>query len=110
MMESAEHEMLRSLGISVLPKTEDGSHPLTWPRVGAECQYQAAARFEDLLQITIRVASIGSTSVQYKFGFTRDGQPIANGKLTVVCCKLTPAGLSKTSIPEDIRGLLQKHT
>jgi 4-hydroxybenzoyl-CoA thioesterase/acyl-CoA thioester hydrolase len=121
MMEAAEHEMLRSLGISVLPReTGDPAVPaVTWPRISASCQYASAARFEDLLTITVRVARIGTTSVEYHFRFTRGDGLIADGKITTVCCRLihAPPGsgaepgarLEKTPIPQAIRELLSRH-
>lgn len=121
MMESAEHEMLRSLGISVLPKAtgDPGVPAVTWPRVAASCQYASAARFEDLLTITVRVARVGTTSVEYHVRFTRDECLIADGKMTAVCCRLIhspsaggaepEARLEKTPIPDSIRELLNRH-
>jgi YbgC/YbaW family acyl-CoA thioester hydrolase len=128
MMEAAEHEMLRSLGISVLPAALEGTQAVTWPRVAASCNYLSAARFEDILRISVEVADIGRTSVQYRFRFSRAGeedQSIAEGTMTVVCCRMPgpsspttvpsphsgPAsgGLEKTPIPDSIRALLAKH-
>ncbi len=121
MMESAEHEMLRSLGMSVLPKEsgEPGVPAVTWPRIAASCVYASAARFEDLLTVTVRVARIGTTSVEYHFRFTRDDCLVADGTMTAVCCRLIhtpPAGgsepetrLEKTPIPDSIRELLSRH-
>ncbi|TWU51305.1 1,4-dihydroxy-2-naphthoyl-CoA hydrolase [Rubripirellula reticaptiva] len=109
MMESAEHEMLRSMGISVFPKSAPNEHPLSWPRVSASCDYLSAAQFEDLLRIDVHVAQIGNSSVTYRFKFTRDEVVVAEGSLTVVCCLLTPKGLSKTPIPAELRELFQKH-
>ena len=121
MMESAEHEMLRSLGMSVLPKEsgEPGVPAVTWPRIAASCVYASAARFEDLLTITVRVARIGTTSVEYHFRFTRDDCLVADGTMTAVCCRLIhppSAGgsepetrLEKTPIPDSIRELLSRH-
>lgn len=121
MMESAEHEMLRSLGIDVLPSDADG---VTWPRVAASCSYSKAARFEDLLTIEIGVAEIGETSVRYRFRFLRQEELIAEGEMTAVCCQLKrhdPAtgptkgndpqsgGLKKVPIPEAIRQKLSTH-
>jgi len=109
MMETAEHEMLRSLGVSVLPHTEDESPGLTWPRVAARCDYRAAARFEDLLAIEVRVGRIGNSSVRYEFAFTRDAVGIAEGSLTAVCCRLRPGGeLEKAAIPDDVRVRLER--
>lgn len=121
MMESAEHEMLRSLGISVLPSPgeDDGDPPVTWPRVSASCRYASAARFEDLLTITVRVARIGTTSVEYHFHITREDCLIAEGSMTAVCCRIIhpPAAggtepqsrLEKTPIPDSIRQRLNRH-
>jgi len=110
MMEAAEHEMLRSLGVAVLPKRESGESPLTWPRVSASCDYQAAARFEDWLDIEVQVAHIGRTSVRHEFHFRCGGKPVATGQLTVVCCRLEPGGnLTKTEIPAETRRLLMNH-
>lgn len=109
MMESAEHELLRSLGISIM----DHGNPdqLTWPRVSAACDYLSAARFEDVLSIEVRVAKIGNSSVDFDFRFTRDGEKIARGRITTVCCHLKPGrGLEKQTIPDSIRDLLSKHT
>ena len=116
MMEAAEHEMLRSLGIPVLPHGDADSPPITWPRVAAECTYLSAARFEDLLDITARVGKIGSTSIRYEYQFRREGINIASGALTAVCCLLRPGissadrgGLEKIPVPEDIRQRLSRY-
>ena len=108
MMESAEHELLRSLGISILDHSDPDQ--LTWPRVSAHCDYVAAAHFGDVLDISVQVTKIGTSSVQYAFAFTRTGEPVANGQLTVVCCRLPQkGGLEKATIPDSLRELLAKH-
>ncbi|MFG0260957.1 MAG: acyl-CoA thioesterase, partial [Novipirellula sp. JB048] len=84
LMESVEHEMLRSLGISVMPARATSaageapgasrSAPLpqvTWPRVSVQCDYRAAARFEDLLDVAVTVRRLGTSSVEYGFRITR---------------------------------------
>jgi len=120
MMETAEHAMLRSLGISVLPGSEHHESselpPVTWPRIATSCQYYAAARFEDLLQIEVRVAKLGTTSVGYEYRFLREDELIAEGTMAAVCCYLeydSETGglghLTKTPIPEAIRDLLSRY-
>lgn len=106
MMEAAEHEALRHLGLSVMQPDPEGGH-LTWPRVSATCDYVTAARFEDLLTIDVSVSKIGNSSVTYRFCFQRDRQVIANGAITAVCCRWTAdAGLKKQPISDEIRGKL----
>ncbi|MGB0758935.1 MAG: acyl-CoA thioesterase [Rubripirellula sp.] len=125
MMEAAEHSMLRSLGIPVLPKSEtrlaDGTvlPPVTWPRIAANCRYCAAARFEDLLRIEVRVTHIGNSSVEYLCRFYREDELIAEGTVAAVCCYLNHGSesgsssekghLTKTPIPDSIRKLLARH-
>ena len=107
MMEAAEHAMLRSLGLAVMQPHRDGGH-LTWPRVAAGCDYLGAARFEDVLQITVSVAKLGTKSVGYRFRIERDGDPIASGTMSAVCCRLSAEGqLTSLPIPAAIRSLLE---
>ena len=115
LMEAAEHELLRSLGISILPDRRQRQPAYTWPRVAAHCDYLAAAHFEDLLQIDVQVAKIGNSSVQYQFTVTRDIVTIAKGTLTAVCCQLDhdpqsgATRLQKSAIPDSVRTLLKQH-
>ncbi len=110
MMESAEHELLRSLGISVIsPHPESPQAEPTWPRVSSACDFFLAVRFEDVLTIHVDISRIGNTSVQYRFRFTRDDDLIAKGTITSVCCLLSPQGLRKVAIPDSIRSRLNPH-
>ena len=88
-MEEAEHEFLRSLGQGVVCKVND--QLISWPRVNAECNYRAAIRFEEVIDIEVSVARIGSKSVTYGFQFSREGVPVADGTMTAVCCKFDHA-------------------
>ncbi len=104
-MEFAEVEFLRSLGISVRLEW-DGEH-IGFPRVSASCEYKAPAKFEDILDIAVILDSIGRKSVSYVFEFSRDGQPVATGRVTAVCCRITPEHkLEAIEIPETLRNLL----
>ena len=118
MMEEAEHAALRHLGLSVLHPTGDETH-LTWPRVSAQCDFFAPARFEDQLRIDVSVTKIGTSSVTYGFAFRREavaqsgGEPsatlVARGTVTAVCCLLTPGQpLRKQPIPDDVRAKLAR--
>ena len=83
-MEETEHEFLRSLGMGVIYEVD--GQTISWPRVRAECNYRNAIRFEEEIDIEIRVQRIGTKSVTYAFQFSRDGAPVADGITTVVCC------------------------
>jgi acyl-CoA thioester hydrolase len=105
-MESAEHEVLRSLGLAVMQPIPGGGH-LTWPRVSCHCDYLAAARFEDLLKINVSVQRLGKTSVTYEFDFHRGDVAIARGTITAVCCVWMPGEpLRKVEISPELRETL----
>lgn len=110
-MEQAEHEFLRSVGLSVLQPHPSCGY-ISWPRVKAECSYAAPARFEELLSITLRIARLGSKSVTYQFEF-RSGQDnvVANGNIVVVCCHIKDYGNSIVSveIPDSHRTILAQY-
>jgi 4-hydroxybenzoyl-CoA thioesterase/acyl-CoA thioester hydrolase len=88
MMEQAEHDLLRSVGLSVVGHDEQGT--ISWPRVAARCEFKAAARFEDLLEIEVRLARLGQRSITYSHRFLRAGELLAEGELTAVCCRMVP--------------------
>ncbi|QDT61624.1 acyl-CoA thioesterase YbgC [Stieleria bergensis] len=124
-MEAAEHRLLRSLGIDILPEQQTATEPhatpsdsteqppdepaVTWPRINSSCQYHRAARFEDLLTVTVNVKKIGNSAVTYEFGFSNpQGDAIATGEITSVCCTLSAGGvLAKAEIPSSIRRKLE---
>jgi acyl-CoA thioester hydrolase len=95
-MESAEHELLRSLGYSVY--TEIDGVPVSFPRVAASCEFDAAAKCEDTLDIAVTVRHVGQTSITYGFDFSDHGLDVAHGTMTSVCCKV-PHGKPPESMP-----------
>jgi 4-hydroxybenzoyl-CoA thioesterase/acyl-CoA thioester hydrolase len=99
-MEQAEHELLRSLGTSVLVRDAEGT--MSWPRVAVSCDYRGAVRFEDELDIEVRVLRLGERSVTYGFRFGHEGRDVAEGKITAVYCRMGPDGLSSLPIPADL--------
>src|SRR5437868_8940905 len=101
-MEAAEQEFLRSLGLSVSLKWE--GQPIGFPRVSASCDFQRPARFEDVLDIAVRVRNLGRKSVTYSFDFSKNGQPVARGQVSTVCCRVFGEHeLESIEIPADIR-------
>ncbi|MGD9634136.1 MAG: acyl-CoA thioesterase [Pirellulales bacterium] len=85
-MESAEHELLRSLGYSVY--SEIDGVPVSFPRVAASCEFDSPSRCEDMLDIAVTVRHVGNTSVTYGFDFSTGGRDVAHGTMTSVCCKV----------------------
>jgi acyl-CoA thioesterase FadM len=83
----------------------------SWPRVAATCEYTAAVRFGDELDITVAVEAIGRTSVTYGFVFRHRDTEVANGTIVAVRCRLPPGGRPEpVPIPADIAARLGAFT
>lgn len=95
-MEQAEHELWRHLGLSIMLADDQGT--ISFPRVGARCDYQGAIRFEDVVDIEVAVVRLGEKSITYEFNFSHNGRAVASGQTTTVCCRLEDGGALK-SIP-----------
>lgn len=93
-MEEVEHEFLRHVGLSVMMRDAEGE--ISWPRVDVQCEYQGAVKFEDVLDIEVKIERLGSRSATYLFDFRHAGRPIATGQMTSVCCRLSPVGPPKS--------------
>ncbi len=89
-MEEAEHALLRHLGLSVMLADDQG--PISFPRVSARCDFQRAARFEDVLDVEVAVVRLGKRSVTYEFNFSHEGRAVASGQTTTVCCRFDSLG------------------
>ena len=71
-MEAAEHAFLRSLSTSV--STEWEGNKIGWPRVSASCDYMSPARFEEELDVHLRVIRKGEKSMTTVFRFRTRGR------------------------------------
>ena len=104
MMEEAECAFWRSLGRSVLDIDPDAK--VGWPRVASSCTYFAPVRFEDELELALSIVEVGATSITWAVEFRRDGQPVAKGRMTSVCCAMKGGNLGPTPIPDGVRNML----
>jgi len=106
-MEEAEHELLRSQGLSVVTP-EDAAH-ISWPRVSAACDFLGPACFEDELTILVSVESLKSKSVTYRFEVFHEARKLAEGRMTSVCCRITAGAPPQAiEIPPPIREKLER--
>lgn len=102
-MEFAEVAFLRSLGLSVTMAW--GEEKLGFPRVSATCDFLHPVRFEDVVDIEVRVERVGNKSVTYSFDFAHQGKPVAKGRVSAVCCRMRSGvhALEAVEIPAEIR-------
>lgn len=66
--------------------------------VSASLEYRASARFDDQLEIGVRVDRIGRTSIRFLVGVFRDREPLVSVRLTYV--NATREGVTPTPVPE----------
>ena len=101
-MEAAEVDFLASRGLNVALRWE--GRPVGFPRVSATCDFAKPVTFMDVVEIAVRVERVGGKSVTYGFEFSKDGDAVARGRVTSVCCLVLPdGGIEAIAIPEAIR-------
>ncbi|MBM3457876.1 MAG: acyl-CoA thioesterase, partial [Armatimonadetes bacterium] len=84
LMEETEHAFFRSLGLSIMLR--EGDRVVGWPRVHAACDYRRPLRFEDEVDVALRVVEKKEKALTYQFTFHRLAEPAetaAVGRLTV---------------------------
>jgi acyl-CoA thioester hydrolase len=75
--EAAETALMRRLGF-VDDRWGD------YPRRRVEAEYFQVLRFEDEIEIRLRVDKVGRTSITYAWTIAKDGEPYIKGRHTVV--------------------------
>lgn len=105
-MEATEHAFFRSLGFSI--HTVEEGKTYGWPRVHAECDYKQPLRFEDLVEVHLRVREKKSKSLAYSFAFRKltdaERVEIARGRITAVCVAMDAESgrMRAVDIPERL--------
>ena len=101
LMEEVEHAFFRSLGLSVSMQHDD-IH-VGWPRVSASCEFFGPVKFEEEVELRLRVTRVGDKSFSYEVEFLMSGKRVALGKITSVCCALDRGDMRSIPIPAAIR-------
>jgi len=104
MMEEVEHAFFRSVGLSVSMQHDD-IH-IGWPRVSTSCDFTGPVRFEDEVELKMRVVRVGGKSFTYEVDFFVKGRKVATGKTTSVCCAVADRDVKSIDIPAAIRAKL----
>jgi acyl-CoA thioester hydrolase len=76
-VEAVETELMRRLGVL---GTEWGD----FPRRRVEAEYLKVLRFDDEIEIRLRVENVGRTSVTYAWTIAKGGETYVKGRHTVV--------------------------
>lgn len=122
-MESAEHALLRHLGLTIaptanraqtiLPAAAPSGEPalasFAWPRVKVECDFRSPAYFEDQLDVRIGVQRIGRGSIQYAAAVVGEQQQlICTGRTVVAACTRQDRRLVPATVPALWRERLEQ--
>src|SRR5436190_23976214 len=77
-MEEVEHAFFRSVGLSISMQ-HDGLH-IGWPRVSTACDFMGPVRFEDDVELKLRVVKVGEKSFSYEVEYSVGGRQVALGR------------------------------
>src|SRR3569833_2077679 len=86
-MEEVEHAFFRARGLSVAMTHENIE--IGWPSVNDWSEYYGPVKFEDELELRLRVTKGGGISRSYEVDFLLNEKLVALGKSTSVCCEHT---------------------
>jgi acyl-CoA thioester hydrolase len=110
-VECAEHAFFRSLGFRV--HTANGSEHQGWPRLEVSCKFLKPARFEQTLEVCLRIEEIRTSSLRYSFSIFALDAPersaVATGTCSIIHVELDTKAheIRKAPIPAALRQKLE---
>jgi 4-hydroxybenzoyl-CoA thioesterase/acyl-CoA thioester hydrolase len=97
--EEAEHAMWRAAGLSIEPQETT----VGWPRVSASFDFFKPLRFEDEIEVRIRLVERTSKTFRYQSVIVCNGEVVAIGTSTSICVRKVPGQpLRAIDIPGEI--------
>ena len=111
-VECAEHAFFRSQGYRV--HTANGSEHQGWPRLEVTCKFHKPARFEQTLEVNLRIEEIRTSSLRYSFWIFGAEDPsrglIATGTCSIIHVEIDTSTqtMRKSPIPADLRPKLER--
>lgn len=109
-VECAEHAFFRSLGQRV--HHSEGTTQHGWPRIEVSCKFHRPARFEQTLEVGLRIEEVRTTSLRYSFTIAVADDParelLAAGAFSIIHVEIDTAShlLRKSPIPQPLRDQL----
>ena len=106
-VECAEHAFFRSLGYQVHTAGDD-SHQ-GWPRLDVSCKFLKPARFEQTVEVCLRIEEIRNSSLRYSFAMFLADDPtralLADGSFSIIHVDIDTSArsLRKAPIPPVLR-------
>lgn len=97
--ESAEIEFMRTLDIVYLKQD------FTFPRVHVECDFKLALEHDDLIDIEVRLAKLGRSSLRFEFRTMKQEALAATGVVVIAC--MERQSQRSIPIPDFLRSRLE---
>lgn len=102
-MEEAEHALWRAAGLGIARSAAAAG--VAFPRVEATFTYRRPLRFEDEIEVRIRIVELREKRIRYACTLSCDGEAAASGSMTIVCARVGADGTLKAApIPPEIAG------
>lgn len=106
--EIAETELFRAVGLSY-GKIFD-SLDIWLPRVHLECDFRRAATLDDLLEVSVYVGRMGTTSMRLDFEVRRNGEDQIVADAHFVLAAVRRDTFATVPIPAQLREFLSPYT
>src|SRR5262245_4078764 len=91
--------MWREAGLSVEPEESE----IGWPRVSASFDFRRPLRFEDEVEVRLRVIGKSAKTLTYQAVIMRQGEIVAVGRHTSICVSRRPgAPIKAIGMPAHI--------
>jgi len=89
-MEQAEYEMFESIGEKVVGDLNENSKGSGWPRSKVEMKFLKPLRFQEEVEIHLKIKRIRNVAIEYEADFYRlkdsDKELVSIGKYQAVSC------------------------
>jgi acyl-CoA thioesterase FadM len=93
--------------------TIEGESHEGWPRIEVSCKYHKPARFEQTLEVCLRIEELRTSSLRYGFWIFIADDPsralVATGSFSTIHVEIdhAPHGIRKAPIPAALRAKLE---
>jgi len=105
MLDVAEQEMWRTIGLSAVSAMEQ--HSVWLPRRVLQIEYHAPSRFDDLLELRAGITNIGSSSVSLRIEVWSGGGAVHHVTIRMVLVVVAADSLRPTLMSAELRTLME---
>jgi acyl-CoA thioester hydrolase len=96
-------EYFRALGLDYKSLIETGADTVL---ARTTMEFKAPAHFDEILEIHVRVSSIGNTSLTFEFEIYREGEDLLIGMASSLYVCINPQTLRPVRAPDRLRELI----